>query len=64
MDVIKKDRRGGYREGAGRKKKDNRTQTVAFSISPELMQRIAKEALMRGVSRSKLIVDAIEDYLK
>lgn len=63
METVKK-MRGGRREGAGRKPKDNRTQTVAFSISPELLARIIESAKERGISRSQLIVEAIEIYLR
>ena len=62
METTKKTR-GGRREGAGRKPKENRTQTVAFSISPELLARIAEAAKERGISRSQFIVEAIETYL-
>ena len=63
METEKK-ARGGRRDGAGRKPKDNRTQTVAFSIQPELFERIVNSAKERGISRSQLIVEAIETYLR
>ena len=59
-----KNTRGGRREGAGRKPKDNKTQTVAFSISPELFAKMVFVAETRGISRSRLIVDALEAYLQ
>lgn len=64
MEVMNKQGgRGGRREGAGRKPKEVRTLTIAFSVLPDLMERITNAAADRGMSRSKLIVKAIESFL-
>lgn len=62
MEQTKKTR-GGRREGAGRKRKDNKTVTIAFSISQELVTKIAELTNKQEISRSKLIVEALKAYI-
>ena len=61
--MQKNDNRGGYREGAGRPKKDNpRCTTVSFVCTAEEKILIDEKVQKSGLSRSKYIVDAIKNY--
>lgn len=54
---------GGARPGGGRKPTGRKVKTSAFALPPELVEALDAAAADRGVSKSKLVADAIRVYL-
>ena len=54
----KKESRGGYRPGSGRKKKSKsgKAVTVSFSCSPEQKERLKEDVAESGMGQSEYIL--------
>lgn len=59
-----KDGRGGRREGAGRKRKEDAAAsvTLAFRVTPEMSAELESVARQQSKSRSECIVQALRMY--
>jgi metal-responsive CopG/Arc/MetJ family transcriptional regulator len=51
------------RAGGGRKPTGRKVKTSAFALPPELVEALDAAAAERGVSKSKLVADALRAYL-
>lgn len=61
MDIEKKETRGGYRPGSGRKQKDEsgKAVTVSFSCSPEQKEQLKKDVADSGMKQSEYIISKL-----
>lgn len=58
MDQKGQNRRGGYRDGAGRKPSETKLKSVTIRLSPAIIEAVDQ----RG-NRSRIIREAIYKYL-
>jgi hypothetical protein len=65
VEMAKKKKRGGRREGAGRKpiNPEGKTQILAASVPMELAERLDRLAKKRGWNRSQAVTEAIRGLL-
>jgi hypothetical protein len=61
-EIEKKETRGGYRPGSGRKPKDasGKAVTVSFSCSPEQKEQLKKDVADSGMKQSEYILDKLK----
>lgn len=63
-EPIKIERRGGRREGAGRKKSPDKRAQLSVYIPRDLLTAVNAAALREGVSRSELLTRALCKFLE
>ena len=59
--MEEKKKRGGRREGAGRKKVGRSTTAVAFKCPKKILEQVVREAKKRGITVSMLVRHIVED---
>lgn len=61
-EPIKIERRGGRREGAGRKKNPEKRVQLSALVPPDLLQAINAASLREGISRSEFLTRALYKF--
>lgn len=60
--MEKENKRGGKREGSGRKSKN--ATSLAFRLNNDLLALVVQQAQERGCTKTDVIEDALKSYFK